>query len=99
MSSESAFSLVLPQRLEVAQASALRATLIEALRRQQPLVIDGSQVESIDSASAQVLAAVVCSARETRTDVTWKRSEALDGFLSRIGLLHFFSAERASYGS
>lgn len=79
-------TIVLAERLEMSQATALHAQLLDALKTKAPLVVDASGVQVVDSASAQVLVAFALSAKEARLDVSWQRSPAFDDFFQRTAL-------------
>ncbi|MDX2012915.1 MAG: STAS domain-containing protein [Myxococcaceae bacterium] len=85
-------TITLGERLEMSGVTALHQQLVEALRASAPIAVDGSQVSSIDSASAQVLVAFALSAREARVDVTWTHSDALNAFFTRTALAAAFTA-------
>jgi anti-anti-sigma regulatory factor len=86
--------ITLPARLEMTGVVALHQQLLEALRAGVAVTVDGSQVASVDTASAQALVAFALSAREARVEVSWSRSEPLDAFLSRTALSAALTAER-----
>ena len=79
-------TIVLAERLEMSQATALHAQLLDALKARAPLVVDASAVQVVDSASAQVLVAFALSAKEARVDLSWQRSPAFDDFFQRTAL-------------
>jgi anti-anti-sigma regulatory factor len=91
---DSPHTVTLPERLEMTGVVALHQQLVEALRAGGPVMVDASQVVAVDTASAQALLTFALSAREARVDVSWKRSEPLDAFLSRTALSAAFTAER-----
>lgn len=79
-------TIVLAERLEMSQATALHARLLEALKAGAPLSVDASAVQAVDSASAQVLVAFALSAKEARVAISWQRSPAFDDFFQRTAL-------------
>ncbi|MBL8939893.1 MAG: STAS domain-containing protein [Archangium sp.] len=79
-------TIVLVERLEMSQATALHTQLLDALKTKAPLVVDASAVQVVDSASAQVLVAFALSAKEARLEVRWQRSPAFDDFFERTAL-------------
>ncbi len=69
------------------QVAALHAELLELLPVSEPVVIDASAVELIDSAGLQVLAAFVTSRSAAGRDVVWQQPEGvLADAASAVGL-------------
>jgi anti-anti-sigma regulatory factor len=80
-------AIKLESRLDLAAAEALRSTLLEALAASATATLDGSAVESIDTACLQVLAAYAREAAEARRPLAWAGvSPALAGHARRLGL-------------
>ncbi len=84
--SDAATTIVLDQRLELANVKALHAELLRTLKGSSALVVDASRVEVIDSGSAQVLVAFAQAAFDARVPVRWSCSPAFDAFFTLTAL-------------
>ena len=85
--------LQLDSRLTIAQAADLHRSLAARLADGEPLVLDGSRVEEIDTAVLQLLASLWRTARERGIPCAWlTASDALRHAAALIGVaeaLHF----------
>jgi anti-anti-sigma regulatory factor len=73
--------------LGIAQAETLRTTLLETLSSGQPVVLDASEVASVDACIVQLLVSYVKTARARETPVSWASpSEALHDGASLLDL-------------
>ncbi len=85
-SSESS-TLVLPAVLDISGAEALKAQLITLLESPEAPCLDGSAVESADTASLQVLQAVQAALAARQQAIAWhKPSASLSNAARTLGL-------------
>lgn len=63
--------LVFEPQLDVAHTRSLYRELDSALAARKPLALDASQVERVDAATLQLLAAFCCAARDAGVPVRW----------------------------
>lgn len=63
--------LQLASNLDITGARNLHALLGKAMKRKPPLILDASQVERIDTAALQILAAFCHSLRESDIELSW----------------------------
>ncbi|GMR17778.1 MAG: STAS domain-containing protein [Gammaproteobacteria bacterium] len=59
--------------LDISEARNLHQSLGKAMKRKPPLVLDASQVERIDTAAIQILAAFCHSTRENNIEISWDK--------------------------
>jgi phospholipid transport system transporter-binding protein len=80
-------ALTLAAQCTVAQADALQAQLVRRLEEPQPVIVDVSALERIDTAGLQLLAAFVRDRRTAGRAVEWRgHAAALDCAASLLGL-------------
>ncbi|KPJ96323.1 MAG: hypothetical protein AMJ53_01005 [Gammaproteobacteria bacterium SG8_11] len=65
-------TLVFDGALDIAGAAQLRERLLQVLTSRQPVVIDATSVERVDTAALQVLTAFFKDAGAQNLDVQWK---------------------------
>jgi phospholipid transport system transporter-binding protein len=69
------------------QVSTLRATLLDCLSEQSPVLIDASEVEKVDTAGLQLLVAFAIDCMERGIVFGWKaRSAVFDRSVKLLGL-------------
>jgi anti-anti-sigma regulatory factor len=74
-------------RLSIAQAAGLHRALLERLEQREAIVIDGTQVEEIDTAILQLLTCLWRTGKERGIDCIWHgASDALRQSASLIGV-------------
>lgn len=79
--------IVLGEELDIAQAGALHGTLTAALDATAPILLDGAQVQRLDTAVLQLLHAFVRSAHRRGLSVEWQAySEPLAEGARLVGL-------------
>lgn len=59
--------------MDISQAADLRDRLLALLEKRDPVVLNASAVQHIDTAAMQILAAFMCQARTDKIKVTWKQ--------------------------
>jgi anti-anti-sigma factor len=59
--------------LDISEVRNLHKSLSKAMKRKPPLVLDASQVERIDTAAIQILAAFCHSIRESDIEISWHK--------------------------
>jgi ABC-type transporter Mla MlaB component len=69
--------LIFEPELDVAHTRSLYRELDEALAARQPLSLDASQVQRVDAATLQLLAAFCCAARDAGMPVRWNGTSAV----------------------
>ena len=69
--------LVLESQLDVARTRDLYRELDSALSARKPLALDASQVERVDAATLQLLAAFCGAARDANMPVRWSSASAV----------------------
>jgi anti-anti-sigma regulatory factor len=83
----------LDARMTIVQAASLHQTLLTRVSQGEPIVVDGTQVEQIDTAILQLLASLWRTCRARGIDCTWQgASEALRDSAALVGvagMLHF----------
>lgn len=80
-------SLRLAADCTVAEADALKSELAARLQASEPVTVDVSALQRIDTAGLQLLAAFVRDRRTAGRAVTWRgRAAALDAAASLLGL-------------
>jgi anti-anti-sigma regulatory factor len=91
-------TIVLDEDLELAGAGVLLKQLRKAVDKKCSLVLDGSQVRVIDTASLQLLVAVFRQAQQQQTGISWLQpSESLRNNAALLGLdTHLCLASSAS---
>lgn len=73
--------------MDITTAAELRTQLIATLESKQPMVLDASRVERIDTAALQALSAFVQDANSQQQTVQWKDpSEVLSRSAELLGL-------------
>lgn len=94
---ESGAVIVLESTLTVAESAELHEALLGHMQALTPLVIDASEVEMIDTAGLQLLAATIKTASEKGVPVRIDApSECLVGAARQIGLAGLLGLEDAS---
>ena len=87
----------LPQRLTIAQSIDLRRTLTTALAGGEPLCLDGSRVEEIDTAILQLLVSAWTDAAQRGVACKWQgTSAALRNSATLIGVSEILQFDRAA---
>ncbi|HEX4268280.1 MAG TPA: STAS domain-containing protein [Steroidobacteraceae bacterium] len=80
-------SLILAATCTVAEADTLKAELAGRLQESEPVTVDVSAVQRIDTAGLQLLAAFVRDRRTAGHVVTWRgRASALETAAALLGL-------------
>ncbi len=69
--------ICLESRLDMDALPALAQTLRDALAEKSPLLLDGSQVQSIDGATLQLLLAAARSAQQAGIALRWQQTSAV----------------------
>lgn len=86
-------TITLGDVLDISQASVLHNTLMKALAAGLPMRVDMRQLERIDTAAIQVLAAFAYTARARGLALKCKHHGAVaDAALRTLGLSHLFEA-------
>lgn len=86
--------ITLDVQLSTASARALKERLLYGMKQGSKVRLQGSHVERMETACAQVLAAFFRDAQEKRLPVTWLGvSPALERALTRTGLAHILQAK------
>jgi anti-anti-sigma regulatory factor len=79
--------LVLPSSLTIAEVGELFPTLSERLRQGGELTIDCSEIDAIDGAGLQLLAALNKSAIEQQVSISWQgAADTLQRAITELGL-------------
>lgn len=82
-------ALILPADCTVAEADTLKSTLVRRLNESQPVTLDVSALQRIDTAALQLLAAFVRDRRTAGRAVVWHgNAAALDAAAGLLGLHH-----------
>jgi anti-anti-sigma regulatory factor len=93
--------IVLGDRLTIVQAAELHRTLVKRLAEGRRIVVDGTQVEEIDTAILQLLTSLWRTGTERGIACTWHgASDALRRTAVLVGvaeILHFPAAEPAQH--
>ena len=80
--------LELARALGLSQAASLREQMVAMLEGDAPLVLDGGEVESVDTSCLQLLAALFRDAEAQQRAITWHAaSNELKVAARRLGLL------------
>jgi len=64
-------TLILPHDLGIANASGLKQQLIPCVRQASPLLLDGSQVRRVHTASLQILSALFLQRSQSSLETQW----------------------------
>jgi anti-anti-sigma factor len=78
--------LEFPEEFYIANVAEITEKLVAALRENQDLVLDLTRVERIDSAGIQVLVSARKEAECLGANLSYKLSDAVSSFASRIGI-------------
>ncbi len=68
--------ITLDAHLEMETLSGLAKEILEPLQQGEPLVLDGSGVQSIDGATIQLLLAAVQTAEQKKVPCSWRQPSA-----------------------
>jgi anti-anti-sigma regulatory factor len=89
----------LPAKLSIAQSQELHRTLTARLAGKEPLLLDGSGVEEIDTAILQLLASAWICGAERRVECQWQgASQALRDSATLIGVSEILRLDAAAGG-
>jgi anti-anti-sigma factor len=78
--------LEFPEEFYIANVTEMAEKLVAALQENQDLVLDLTRVERIDSAGIQVLISARNEAECLGANLSFKLSDAVSSFASRIGI-------------
>ncbi len=91
---EAGDKVVLPGSITIMDVGELRAPLLQHLEGDVPLQIDGSEVESIEGAGVQLLAAFFKTANEKGIELSWVgASDSLRTAARQVGLDGYFKLD------
>lgn len=87
-------TVVLPSSITIMDVGELRAPLLANLERTGDLVLDGSEVEAIEGAGVQMLAAFFKSAGEKGIALSWLgASDSLRRAVTQVGLNEYLDLD------
>ena len=73
--------------LTIAEVTGLKQAMLDLYKSSDLLTLDGSEIEHVDGAGVQLLAAFVKEAAERRIDIRWSgASERLQSAVLQLGL-------------
>ena len=80
----------LSEDLTIADAAAIHQSMLDVLRSASSVTLDGSEVEQVDGAGIQLLAAFMKEAAERQIEIRWQGvSDPLRSAAAQLGLGDF----------
>ena len=77
----------LASSLTIAEVSSLKKTILDLFRSASGVTLDGSEIEQVDGAGIQLLAAVMKEAGERQIEIRWSgASQQLRSAATQLGL-------------
>ena len=70
---EAIITIMLPERVDSATSSSVEATMLDALRRNAPMIVDGSEVTYMSAAGVRALAVALHRATEHKVHIVFCR--------------------------